>query len=122
MKKVWVIPVKNVSRRRTAPRNQPGSNPLNNPDLLFRHPIKLVDLGVYLAIGGLYVYGRLFCLQEEFALAANAKRVIWGSGGGPELNGILEDDILVGLGKTLFVVDIPPPGPFRFGLGYIIIL
>jgi hypothetical protein len=110
IKKVWVIPVKNVARRSTTPRNQPSSHPLNNPDLLFRQPAKLVDQGIYLAVGGLYVYGRPFCLQEEFALAANTKRVIWDSGGGPELNGILEDDILVGLGKTLFVVDIPPQG------------
>ena len=73
MKKVWVIPVKNVARRSTALRNQPNSHSLNNPDLLFRHPIKLVDQGVYLVVGGLYIYGRLFCLKEEFALAASEK-------------------------------------------------
>jgi hypothetical protein len=38
-----------------------------------------------------------------------AKRVIR-DGGCSYLNGVLVDDVLVGLGKTLFVVDIPPQG------------
>jgi hypothetical protein len=50
---------------------------LYNPDLLFCQPVKLVDQGVYLAIGGFYFTGRKVCSKERLLLITvdNKKKI-----------------------------------------------
>ena len=64
-----------------------------------------------------YADGRFFGLDEEFAVAADAKGVVGGGGLAVDLEHVLVDDVLVGLGVALEVKDIPAEGGRRAGRG-----
>ena len=52
----------------------------------------------------------LLGFEEELARAADLKAVVGGLDGAADADGILVDDILVGFGVALFVVDVPAEG------------
>src|SRR5439155_25415664 len=73
------------------------------------------------------VHGGLFGFEKEFARASDAKAVIGRFGGFADLDGVLVDDVLVGLGVTLLVVDVPAEGleegieEFAAELGFVVL-
>jgi len=53
------------------------------------------------------VHGGLFGFEKEFPGAANAEAVVRRFGGFADLDGVLVNDILVGFGVSLFIINVP---------------
>jgi hypothetical protein len=51
--------------------------------------------------------GGLFGFEKEFARAADAEAVVGSFGGFADFDGVLVDDVFVGFGVALFVIDVP---------------
>ena len=70
--------------------------------------------------------GRLFGFDEEFAGAADAEAIIGGGMVGADFDGVFVDDVLVGLGVTGGVGDVPAEGveqgigEFSAELGFVV--
>ncbi len=68
----------------------------------------------------------LFRLEEEFTGASDTEAIIGGLSVSSDLDGILVNDVLVGIGIALFIVDIPAEGfpegvkEFATNLGFVI--
>src|SRR5207249_530945 len=56
------------------------------------------------------VHGSLFGFEKEFARASDAKAVIGGFRRLADLDGVFMDNVFVGFGVTLLVVDVPAEG------------
>ncbi len=78
--------------------------------------------------GGVFldINGGLFGFEEEFSSAADAETVVGGLGGRSDLDGVLVDDILIGVGIAAGIVDIPAEGieegieEFAAELGFVV--
>lgn len=73
------------------------------------------------------VHGGALGFEKEFARATDAEAVVGGLGGLADLDGILMNDVLVGLGVALLVVDVPSKGleervkKFAAQLGFVVL-
>jgi len=53
------------------------------------------------------IHGRFFCFDEKLAGAADPKTVIGGLGESTHFNGILVNNVFIGIGIALLVIHIP---------------